>query len=143
MLKQISVNLRKLSPVVVQNNILETIRKNSKRVLDMNKEQLLQGEDSKGEMLMPYRSVAYADMKLTYNSLGVTDLKLEGSFHNGFFLNADNFPFYIFSRDEKTRKLVGKYGIDIFGLDENNLHTLAEDIVLPSVKVDIVKAIHI
>lgn len=143
MLKDLVKSLRKLSPVVMQAEILKVLKTNQRTLVRMNTEQLMEGKDAEGGLLEPYKSNSYAERKLKLNPLGVTDLKLTGKFHGGFFVNVDKFPAYVFSRDDKTRKLVGQYGSDIFGLDEENQGAVNETLVLPKVQSVVRKAIHL
>ncbi len=140
MLREIANNLRKLTPDAVEQIALKAVRDNEKEVLNLNKNQLLEGVDSKDSFLMPYASDAYAERKLKLNPLGVTDLKLTGRFYEGFFIQANKFPIYIFSTDDKTRSLFGKYGADIFGLDEKSLADVSQNMVLPALQLTIKKA---
>lgn len=130
---------------MVEAGALKAIKENEKEIVALNQLQLLEGVDSFGDLLEPpYKSAAYAEKKLTLNPLGVVDLKLTGDFHAGFFVAvSDRFPFYIFSKDEKTRRLVGMYGINIFGLTDENKSDIAKLYVLPEVKGLLLTAIHV
>lgn len=123
--------------------VLDILQESEKEVVELNKEQLLQGEDSKGSFLKEYASGSYADYKQKLNPLGVTDLRLHGDFYEGFFLKADKFPAYIFSKDEKTRKLAGQYGTNIFGLNKENLDEVSRITVLPKLQEKIRQLIHV
>lgn len=143
MLKEIVSKLRELSPERMEQIMLQAMRDKQNEIVNLNKEQLMSGEDSLGGMLAPYKSDVYAEKKLKYNPLGVTDLNLTGAFQEGFFLNADQFPSYIFSTDDKTRKLAGQYGADIFGLQPVSIEVVAQDVVLPVLRQNLADAIHV
>ena len=110
----------------LETEVLKSIRANEAYIVDLNTSQLMNGKDSMGKFLTPYRNPNYAALKRAiYNPRGVTDLRLSGDFHDGFFINANRFPVVFDSRDEKTELLTSKYGNDIFGLDKENLGNLA------------------
>lgn len=115
-------------PVIREKKIYAILEKHSDTVVDLNTGQLFDGKDSKGEMLASYRSEKYAGFKLTLNPKGVTDLKLEGNFWAGIFINSKFFPLTTYSKDEKTDKLVKQYGKDIFNLSPKSNEYLAEDV---------------
>lgn len=134
---------RKLKGLKMEESVLNSFRKNSPQIIDLNLAQLDSGKDSMGELLQPpYRDPGYAKMKLHLNPKGVVDLKLSGEFWEGFFIEAESFPISFMSTDLKTGKLVDKYGKQIFGLDETSLGT-AKEIVLPEVREDFRKALHV
>ena len=140
---QIRDRIRKLKALSMERTVLEGFKKNSTQIIDLNKLQLDAGNDSLGRPLMPpYRNPNYAKMKLYMNPKGVVDLKLEGDFWAGFFMEADQFPITFSSSDLKSGKLVDKYGAQIFGLDQTSLGT-AKQIVLPEVHEAFRKALHV
>jgi hypothetical protein len=105
----------------MREETLKAMRKHEAEIVDLNTNQLMNGKDSQGSFLKEYRSAPYAAFKRTLNPKGVTDLKLSGDFHDGFFMNANKFPIIFDSKDTKTGMLTDKYGEDIFGLDKNSL----------------------
>lgn len=133
----------KLKNINVEQLVLDILKDNEREVVEKNKEQLLQGEDAKGSFLKEYASNSYANYKQKLNPLGVTDLRLTGAFYEGFFLSANKFPAYIFSKDEKTRKLAGQYGSDIFGLTKESLGGVSKDTILPRLQEKIRQLIHL
>lgn len=76
-------------------------------------EQLMKGKDGNDDPLPPYRDPEYAAYKRTLNPLGVTDLKLTGSFHRSWIMQADETSFSLLNNDEKAGKLFRKYGTDV------------------------------
>lgn len=58
-------------------------------------------------------------------------LKDEGDFHQSFYLEREQDGVKIWAKDGKTRKLIAKYGEEIFGLTDNNIIELAYEYVLP------------
>lgn len=115
---------------------------NSKDVaIDLNvHEQLEEGFNSKGERLKKYkkwkyRGIEYYDeFKNKLNpkpGIGNPDLILTGDFTKSFTLDISGDSFKMWSDDEKTQKLVTKYGDDIFGLSEKSIDFYAQEVVLP------------
>lgn len=100
--------------------ILEIIRRNVYYLVDLNTGQLMMGIDANGEKLKEYANAVYAAFKKHLNPLGVTDLKVTGDFHSGFYADMKQFPITFWSTDEKTDELVYEYGKDIFGLTEES-----------------------
>jgi hypothetical protein len=123
---------KKLEGVTIEGQeteLLKIVSSLEDTIVDMNTDQLMQGLNSKGESLGEYASAGYAEMKKTLNPAGVVDLKLEGDFHSGFFIEAIKFPVRIDSKDSKTNKLVFHYGENIFGLVEQNKNILSHDYI--------------
>ena len=57
-------------------------------------------------------------------------LKDTGAFHGSFFIDAGSDSFEIYASDEKTAALVDRYGLEIFGLTDENKAKLSA-IMLP------------
>lgn len=127
-LKQWEQRLRLLTEEVQEKELLKIAAEFEPVAVDMNTAQLLDGKDSKGQFLAPYRNDEYSQFKRFLNPKGVTDLKLTGRFHSSFFQDAKQFPIEIFATDQKTGKLVDAYGPDIFGLDPNNTKDFADQL---------------
>lgn len=121
-------SLKKLTPSKLEKKLLELVRATEHLAVDLNTSQLMEGVDSLGDSLMAYQDPMYAAFKRTLNARGVTDLNLEGDFHDGFFVKSDKFPLEFSSKDEKTEMLVDKYGKEIFGLSKDNLNEYSEEI---------------
>lgn len=105
------------------------VLENEAIILDLNTSQLEQGRDALGNFLAEYMAEDYAKFKQHLNSkppLFIPDLKLEGNFYDGFVLRWEGDTFTIDSTDEKTGKLVKKYGADIFGLMDESLSELKD-----------------
>lgn len=109
-----------------------TVLENQEEILDANTSQLEMGKDSLGNFLYDYASDAYAQFKIAHGSkapLGTPDLKLEGNFYDGFVLKYEGKGIVITSTDEKTDKLIKKYGGDIFGLADEQLDILKPQLI--------------
>lgn len=131
-IQQIRDRLAAANAQVVEERLLEIVRKADAEFIKLNQKQLFAGVDSNDKLLRPpYRSDSYARYKLTLNPAGVVDLKLTGDFWKGFFLSAQNFPVFLGGAEEKTRDLMNKYGEDIFGLDKKNLGLVSKETIRP------------
>lgn len=96
-------------------------------LIDANTAQLDDGMNSLGFQLPPYANPEYARMK----GRAIPDLKLTGDFREAFFVKSIGDVLKIDSTDDKRVKLIKKYGLDIFGLTEDNLNKLIEEQILP------------
>lgn len=120
--------------------VVDAMVANESAIIDINTEQLAQGIGSDGVQLGEYASPEYAQMKQALGSKAPyawVDLKLEGSFYEGFYVEPffggnDTAGLYIDSRDEKTESLERKYS-DVFGIAPDNVpevqELIADDII--------------
>ena len=99
------------------------VQENEKPLLDINREQLLSGENTEGGTIEPpLRNFNYAKRKKETGGKApfwIPDLKLTGAFQRGMFLETNDTSFQISSTDEKAEKLTTKYK-DIFGIAGKN-----------------------
>jgi hypothetical protein len=112
----------------VNDNLAEIVaiagEKNDAELADINIEQLDEGILSTGKKITPDYSPGYAKFK----GFKTPNLKLEGDFHSGIFVDRKG-EFLIFdSTDYKTPKLEGKYSSDIFGIAPKNEQRAADEI---------------
>lgn len=114
----------------LQEEIDKLIKENEPEIVDANTSQLMDGVDSQGKSLGEYKSKSYADYKLMKNPKGVVDLKNEGDFHTGFFIDDKN---RLDSKDSKTGKLTSWYGEGIFGLTTENMNSITDDKLTPGI----------
>lgn len=127
-LRQWEQRLRRLTAEEQEKEILKIVDEFEPVALDLNTAQLMDGKDSKGQLLAPYRNPEYAAFKRTLNSKGVTDLKLTGDFHQSFFQDVTKFPVAFGATDEKTDELVQGYGEEIFGMDKSNTEEFSDQL---------------
>lgn len=127
-LKQWEQRLRRLTVEEQEKAILKIVDEYEPVAVDLNTSQLLEGKDSKGEMLAPYRNKEYAAFKATLNSRRVRDLKLTGDFHDSIFQDSSKFPVEHWATDEKTVFLVAGYGADILGIPEDKKDEFTEQL---------------
>jgi hypothetical protein len=99
---------------------------NEEKILDVNRQQLDQGKDAKGDSLGKYRNFKYK------NRFEPVDLKLTGDFRNKMTMTEGKKSSEIFSQDQKNDKLVKRYGKDIFGINKQYQSNVAE-IVRPTI----------
>lgn len=97
----------------------EIIVENKDLIVDLNKEQLLDGFNADGNRLQSYRNKYYARRKFKQNPKpgeGNPDLFLTGRFFEGFKLElSGDRSFDLFSIDSKYKELTAKYP-GVFGL---------------------------
>jgi len=128
-------NLELLTEQKQERDMLGIVKSHEAELVDLNIAQMdVQGIDSKGNRLKPYRNPQYAQRKRALNPRGVTDLHLTGAFHRDMFIDASRFPVVIDSSNEKTPKLKAQYGDDIMGLTSENTKGPAQEILRPSVE---------
>lgn len=114
----------------LQAELDKVIEASEAEIVDANTSQLMNGIDSTGKSLGEYKSKSYADYKLMKNPKGVVDLKNEGDFHSGFFIDDKH---RLDSKDSKTGKLTSWYGEDIFGLTKENMSSITDDKLTPGI----------
>lgn len=110
---------RKLKSIDIETLMDRAVLDNKEEIVDANTASLSAGKFPDGDQMPDYRSVSYSEFKQSIGSqapLGVTDLKLTGAFHSGFYLKATGQGYEIGSTDSKSSELEAKYGSDIFGI---------------------------
>ena len=111
---------------IIAVNVLDDMKS---EVVNLQREQMMDGRNKLGEEIGTYRSIVYADMKHRMNPRpgnGVPDLRLTGAFHDGIKLETSpaSKTYVITSTDPKTNALIKKYGSKIFGLDSRSREIL-------------------
>lgn len=109
----------------VEQRVLDIVQAEKQQVVDLNKSQLLNSEDSEGAPLGTYASIAYANKK----GKAEVDLKDTGAFYESIFINTEKFPILFGATDKKTGNLVERYGKDIFGLTKSNQAVVSKEII--------------
>ena len=136
LLEQIK-NLEKLDEKTVLNSIFDAIKKAQKLFLEANKNQLLKGENSEGQIVgeySPYTEVfADRDGIFTPKTPGSPyNFNWTGEFLKGFFLNVDNDGVTIGSSGVGTG---GKKDFltneNLFGLTDENLSKIIQKEIIP------------
>lgn len=123
-------NLKSLN---IEKEALVAIGKTGERILDLNRDQLLDGKKSNGKV-MP----AYSDMSVEVYGKPSGPIRLydTGAFQESFKIDVDSLGLQILSDDPND--LAGAYGDDIFGLTTKNQEYYNKEIFLP-VFMDAVK----
>ncbi|MFT5668826.1 MAG: hypothetical protein ACI9DK_003031 [Vicingaceae bacterium] len=89
------------------------------------------GIDGKGKFLGHYSSYTIALKKAKGEVYNRTTLLDTEDFYKGFFVTGRNKKIEIFSTDKKTKKLIDKYGKDIFLLTVENNKLVNDNLILP------------
>lgn len=109
--------------------LLALVKDRSGVVVLMNQDQLYDGFDGNGDQIAPrYRPSTIATKKRKGQPYNRVTLKDEGDYHESLFIEFGEDYFELKSRDEKRVYLERKYGNTIYGLIEENLNALIEDI---------------
>lgn len=128
----------------MESEVLNIIDDQEPAAVDLiTQNQLMFGLDGEGKDLGEYASQAYAEFKLSLNPRGVVDLRLTGAFHESIFMNADQFPVVFGATDEKTDKLLDRYGDNILTLRRENIRLLAKGYVADPLKDFYRKVFHL
>ena len=110
------------------------IQDNSHVLEDLQTDQLNQGITSEGNQIKPsYSPFTVQIKKAKGQPFDRVTLKDTGDFHRNMFLagGQKNTLFQIGNRDEKAKKIEGKYGPEIFGLTEQSLNVVVNDLLRP------------
>ena len=112
-------------------------------MLNQNLFQLDRGEDALGNFLDQYSSsiktsagyITYAEFKSQLNTYhapyGIPDLELTGDFKDGMYNKIQGKGIEFGSKDEKEGTLESDYGVNIFGVQEEELGVILIEQVLP------------
>lgn len=114
----------------------EIVEKEEARICDMNSEEQLyeKGQNALGVDIMDYLPYRPLTIRIKTEKGQPTDrvtLRDTGDFHGSFFVEANNEGFRIDAKDWKRDELVQKYGMQIFGLNDENMNELAHQVMLP------------
>lgn len=126
-------NLKSLTVEKQVDDIAKIVRRNEDTIVDMNRDQMMAGEDSSGKPIGKYSNPVYEDFKKFLNPKagGKVDLFLEGGFQREMFLKGTAFPFTTDSTNYKRKKLIegDGYGENTFGINEQNKEVLRQDVL--------------
>jgi len=134
-----------LSSVDFNNIIEESITDTSQQLVQAQRNQMLHGKNVFGELIGKYRSEPYARKKYKMNSLagfGNVDLRLENNFQKDIFVDPRDNSVVIDSGNEKTEKLIEKYGKEIFGLNKDYASGYSTNDMGPVATKKIIQQIH-
>lgn len=121
----------------IENTIANGLRANEARYVELVQAQLQRGKDADDVLLRPYADPEYAEYKRSLNPLGVTDLRLFGSFYDAMRLDLYQDFVQLISTDTKYKKLIfgqGRfkgYGERSMDLSSANKQTYTEENIMP------------
>lgn len=111
------------------------IKKYDPDLIDLNQEQMLEGQNADGGSIGDLRDPEYIKFKRSMGSKaafsGLADLKLTGQFQSSMYVEHKGDNIYIDSRDDKKNKLTKKYGYQIFGVQKEKLDQLISGQIEP------------
>lgn len=112
--------------------IYQVIKDNEDDVIDLNIDQMEEGIDSEGELIRPaYSPMTISIKKKKGQPYKIVTLKDKGDFHESVFLIYTGDSIKFTADDSKTKKLRGKYGQVIFGLNKSSLRKFRNFIAIP------------
>lgn len=116
--------LRSVKALNTDAAVDDAIEQTKEKVVELNRSQLLRGENKDGDRLGKYRNPAYARMKAAMNPLagGSVDLKLTGGFQREMFVDQRRDALVLGSTDEKTQSLLRRYP-GAFGLGPRSIES--------------------
>lgn len=132
---QLSSKLKGL-PGFLATALNRSLQSLAEDIVDMNVSQMEEyGQDSRGVEFGDYSDASYEmgypQMKAAMGREGrFINLHNEGSFHEGMDVRISGGGIDIYSRDPKTDKLIKRYGVDIFGLNDEHMDQLTDELVI-------------
>lgn len=139
---QLINNVKKIKPLQI---IKDSMAATESRLIEAQQLQMLSGKTSEGKLIGKYKNPKYAIKKFNMNSyagFGNVDLRLSGEFQRNtkvyFFSTAVIFK----STDQKTPKLVDRYGEQIFGLNADNIKFYSFNYLTPEANKRFTNALH-
>ena len=121
-----------LNQSVMEEMVAEIVLSDKERLKEQKISELQRGLRSNEKRIGGYQSGEYANEKNQMNPLagfGNVDLIYSGSFVSKLFLRSKHSRSFIFdSSDDKTGNLVGKYGADILGINQDWFNKRTYDI---------------
>lgn len=133
---------KKLKSIPFKKFLYESLKGNESILEDYNIEQLMRGENYKGEKITPrYANRGYAALKNAENSkagFGTPDLKDTGDFHRGIKTIVSTRGVRTTGTEQKTPELQFKYGDEIIGINLSK-STIREDFLLEEMREKVYK----
>lgn len=112
---------RRLSRVNLVDLTAEAMEAHEKEIVDLNRQQMREGKNRLNESIRPpYAASTVIKKQKKGQEWRFVTLQDTGAFQRQMFLTTTNTTYQTGSFDEKTAKLIGQYGEDIFGLDQEN-----------------------
>lgn len=131
---------RRLDRFEILQEVRETIEETAETIADFNRKQLFAGIRSTGKEIKPdYAPYTILIKDQKGQPTDRVTLKDEGDFYEGIFVSSGSETFDIYSSDEKTEALIGKYGEKILGLTKENKSEYAVYTFFPALRERITK----
>ena len=114
-----------------EHHVIAEAKQFEAEILDYNTEEQLfkRGQDSEGnELFPPYTPFTVSIKQSKGQPTDRVTLYDTGQFHASFYVDWRATEFEIYARDVLTPKLAGKYGPEIFGLDDNSQQDLIDNL---------------
>jgi len=109
--------------------ILDLVRNQEQKVIEMNTDQLMSGIDGNGKQIAPpYAISTIVRKKRKGQPYGRVTLRDQGDFHSSFGVEYMGDEFQIINDDPKAVYLIRRYGEDVYGLTQDNVDLLAHQI---------------
>jgi len=119
--------LNKLNELPIKNFIDQAVQDNDTIIEDYQAEQMFEGKRADGTDIEPgYKEITKMIKRAKGQPVNRVTLKDEGDFHRGIKIEKVGDGFEMDSTDFKTSKLVRKYGVNIFGFDQQRLELVKE-----------------
>ena len=138
--------LRKLTPAVMREKTLESVRNHQETTVNMNTDQLFHGKLADGSDAPDYSQTSILKFG---KRPGPWQFYGTGDFFRDFYIKAYRFPIVFDSRDLKVPLIFeaieakGLNPDEIFGLDKANRKDFARSYVLPDLQREIRQAIRV
>lgn len=134
--------LKALKTISLTELLLKAIELNEEFIVYLNTEQLRdKGITNTGQSISSYAPYSdYTILKktenntLTNNNSSIVNLRETRDFHLEFYLEVKGDQIMFWSGDDKTDKLVEKYGTQIFGLTKQSIKIANEEVLLPKMR---------
>ena len=144
--KEMLNRLKSVSKITtLREMVYEHIKANEDKLRDLKYDEYEQGDIFSNHTTLRYKWDWYGNYKYEINprAMGNVDLIYTGSFIDSFKINKPNKNAYLFgATDSKRNELVGRYGIDIMGLNQDTFNSFQKDIIAPLFIQDLQKIIN-
>ena len=120
-LQKVETKLNRINKAKIEGLLEDEILANKEKIVDIVRERWRRGLRPNGDIIGTYRSFFYQQEKQQKNPLakGNVDLIYEGDLNRELTVfHSTGSLFTIFSTDEKALLIAQKYGLDVYGLTE-------------------------
>ena len=122
---------QKIKSIPVQDLLEEAAAQTRQQAADLQREQMMDGEDSEGNAIEPfYTQFTIREKRKKGQPTDRVTLKDTGSFHQQVFAEAEDKGIQFGSRDSKTKEIKAKYG-PVFGLNKVKARRYSREDILP------------